>query len=176
MKIVKGIIIGIVGLIALLAVVGFFLPREIHVERSAYIEAPPAEVFRLVNDMREFNSWSPWHELDPNAVYTYDGPPAGVGAKMSWASDDPNVGSGTSEIITSEPNRLIRTQLDFGEQGEAVAFYRLEPQGSGTQITWGFDTDMGGNPFARYFGLMMDSWVGRDYEKGLAKLKTVAES
>ncbi len=175
MKIVKGIIISIVGLIAVLAVIGFFLPREVHVERSVYIEAPPAEVFRLINDMREFNTWSPWYERDPNAVYTFEGPPAGVGAKMTWASDDPNVGSGTSEIIASEPNRLIRTQLDFGEQGDAVAFYKLEPKGSGTQITWGFDTDMGANPVGRYFGLLMDSWVGGDYEEGLANLKKVAE-
>lgn len=42
--------------------------------------------------------------------------------------------------------------------------------------TWGFDTDLGMNPIARYFGLVMDSMLGADYEKGLAKLKQVCEA
>jgi effector-binding domain-containing protein len=34
---------------------------------------------------------------------------------------------------------------------------------------------MGASPIGRYFGLMMDRMVGKDYERGLAKLKTVVE-
>ena len=64
----------------------------------------------------------------------------------------------------------------FGEQGNALASVVLEPAGAGTKVTWGLDTDLGFNPIARYFGMMMDGMVGPDYEKGLARLKAVAES
>ena len=35
---------------------------------------------------------------------------------------------------------------------------------------------MGLNPIGRLMGLMMDRWIGGDYEKGLAALKQVCES
>jgi hypothetical protein len=32
------------------------------------------------------------------------------------------------------------------------------------------------NPIARYFGLLFHKMIGSDYERGLAKLKAVAEA
>jgi len=43
-------------------------------------------------------------------------------------------------------------------------------------VKWGFATDMGMNPIARWMGLMMDRWVGADYQKGLARLKDLVEA
>jgi hypothetical protein len=34
---------------------------------------------------------------------------------------------------------------------------------------------MGVNPVGRWMGLMMDRWVGADYERGLANLKALVE-
>ena len=52
---------------------------------------------------------------------------------------------------------------------------RLRPEGSGTRVTWTNEGDMGTNPVNRYFGLMMDSMVGPDFEAGLKNLKALAE-
>ena len=95
---------------------------------------------------------------------------------MNWSSANPGVGSGSQTITRLEPGRTVETALDFGVQGTANASIDLEPAGAGTKVTWGFTTDLGFNPIYRYFGLMFDSWIGGDYEKGLAKLKTVVES
>ena len=74
-----------------------------------------------------------------------------------------------------EPDSKVETALDFGDQGTATATFDLEPEGSETKVTWGFSTDLGFNPVARYFGLMFDSWIGADYEAGLANLKALVE-
>ncbi len=171
----KRLILGLVALVALLAIVGFLLPDDAHVERSTVIEAPACTVFAQLTDFHRFNEWSPWFALDPNAQYTFSGPDSGPGAKMSWTSEDKNVGSGSQEIKSVDPFKEVAIQLDFGDQGDAESFYRLLPEGSGTQITWGFDTSFEGNIIGRYFGLFMDSMVGGTFEEGLAKLKTVAE-
>lgn len=176
MGILKKILLGIVVLVALLVVVGLFLPSSAHVERSAVIAAPICTVHALANGYARFNEWSPWAKRDPNTKYTYEGPDSGVGAKMSWASDDRNVGAGSQEIVESKPFELVRTKLDLGDQGTADAFFRLSKEGEGTKVVWGFDTDFGWSLIGRYFGLAMDSLVGDDYEKGLANLKTFAES
>lgn len=173
---VKKILMALVGLVAVLVVVGLILPASTHVERETTIAASPEQVFGMVNDFQNFNRWSPWAERDPKTKYTFEGPSSGVGAKMSWASDHPNVGSGSQEIIESKPHTLVRTALDFGDQGQAVAFFKIEPAGEGTKVTWGFDTDAGYNLIGRYFGLILDGMLGPDYERGLANLKRVTES
>lgn len=175
MKIVRGLLLVVLVLVALFIVVGLFLPRMVHVERSTVIDAPPCTVFALVNSFRRFNEWSPWAALDPNAKTILAGPLQGVGAKMSWASQDRQVGNGSQTIVTSQPFKLVETKLDFGRHGTAAGYYKVAPTDKGTRLTWGFDTDLGSNIVARYFGLMMDSMAGRDFEKGLAKLKALAE-
>lgn len=176
MRILIGLLIGLVSLVVLLFVIGLFLPDDTHVERSVKIDAPPATVFALVNDLEQFNRWSPWAERDPDMSYEISDPAAGVGASMSWAGDPETVGSGRMEIIGSEPYQRVETALDFGEQGGAVAFFELEPVEDGTEVTWGFDTSADGNVIGRYMGLMMDKWVGADYQEGLQNLKRLAES
>ncbi len=172
----KKALIAIIMLALLLVIVGFLLPAKIHVERSAVIDAPPAVVFDLIDDFHNFNKWSPWAELDPATKYTFEGPDHGVGHRMRWQSDNPNVGSGSQEIIESVPESLVRTHLDFGPNGIATASFHLEAAEGGTQVTWRFDTDLGRNPAVRYFGLLMDRMVGPDYEKGLSNLKRLAEA
>ncbi|WP_377517691.1 hypothetical protein [Microbulbifer taiwanensis] len=46
-------------------------------ERSVTIAKPPQTVFPYVNNLRNFNSWSPWYQLDPNTKYEYSGPDEG---------------------------------------------------------------------------------------------------
>ncbi len=175
MQVVKRILIALVILVAALVVVGLFLPSSAHVERTTAIEAPQATVFALLNDFQRFNDWSPWYGVDPDTRYTYDGPDMGVGATMSWASEDPNVGAGSMAIAAADPPRRLEMDLDFGPQGTARAYFDLEGQDGATRVTWGFDTDFGWNLPSRYFGLLFDRFVGGDYEKGLANLKQLAE-
>ena len=176
MGIFMKIIVALVVLVALLAGVGMLLPRQVHVERAIVIDAPAATIYALVDGFRQFNKWSPWAALDPNCKYTKEGPPFGVGAKQSWVGDPKKVGSGSQEIIEAKPHEMVKSHLDFGPQGVATAQFTLAPQTSGTKVTWGLDSDMGAGPIGRYFGLMMDRMIGKDYETGLASLKTLAES
>jgi len=176
MNIIKYFGIGVVILVSTFVIVGLFLPSEVHVERATVIDASVTTVFTLLNGFPLYNEWSPWAEMDSEAVYTYEGPAFGTGARMLWVSDKQQVGSGTQEITSSIPYSEILTFLDFGEQGTADAFYRLTPMEDGIRVVWGFDTDLGNNLIVRYVGLGMDGMVGPDFEKGLANLKTFAES
>ncbi len=175
MKFIKILLITLVSVAIVAGVAGLFLPDSAHVERSVSINAPPSKVFPLLNNMRRFNEWSPWAGLDEEAVYQYSGPDSGAGAAMSWSSEDPSLGNGSMKITASSPQR-IDTYLDFGDQGDANAYYIITESGAGTTVVWGFDTEFRGNIIQRYFGLVMDSLVGGSYEEGLNKLKLVAEA
>lgn len=175
MNIIKKVLIGLAALFALLLVVGLLLPKTAHVERTVTIDATPATVFTVLNGFGQFNKWSPWADIDPNATTAMEGPAVGVGAKMSW-SGNAEVGSGSQEIIESTPYSTIRVRLGFGDfPGSFAATYTLQPEGAGTRVTWGFDADYGGSIMGRYFGLLSDSMIGPDYEKGLARLSAFVE-
>lgn len=165
----------LVVLVVILGVAGMFLPRSVSVDRQVVINATADKIFPYVNSMQQTQAWSPWLGIDPNVKTTFDGPESGVGNKLTWASDNAQVGSGTQIITASQPNQRVETDLDFGDMGTAKARFELSPSGDGTQVIWGFTTDMGANPYMRYMGLMMDGWVGGDYEQGLANLKAVVE-
>jgi uncharacterized protein YndB with AHSA1/START domain len=176
MKLLKGIFFAAVALVGALLVVGLFLPTSAHVERSIVTSAAPDTVYGIASGFGRFNEWSPWFELDSQAAYTYSGPASGVGARMAWTSDKPDVGSGSQEIVAVEPGRKVTTRLDFGEQGQATSTLTIEPDGAGSRVTWAFDTSFEGDFLGRYFGLLFDRWIGAGYEKGLARLKAVAEA
>ncbi|PXF63386.1 SRPBCC family protein [Kangiella spongicola] len=177
MKFLKNFLIVIAVLAIALVIVGFFLPKMVHVERSIVINASQDKVFQQVNSFEDYNSWSPWYKLDPEAKYEYSGPDSGVGAMMSWDSEDSQVGSGSQKIIESQYPSLVKSELLFGEDpNPAYATFVLEELGpKETKVTWSFDADFGDNIIGRYFGLMMDSMLGPSYEEGLESLKAEIE-
>lgn len=174
MKILKLIGIVILVLVVLFFGIAMFLPSEVHVERSLVIPASSEVVFDQINDLRNWKNWSPWHQMDPDMKITYEGFLKGEGASYQWES--PKVGNGTLTITESLPHRYIGTEMDFMEEGTATAYHRFEPVEGGTQVTWAFETDMGTNPVDKYIGLMMDSMIGADFEKGLNNLKTYVQN
>lgn len=152
-------------------------PDEFKLVRSTKMSAPPEKIFPHVNNLRLWDAWSPWAKLDPNAKNSFEGPASGVGAAMSW-SGNKKIGEGRMTITESMPSELIGFRLDFVKpfKTTTTAEFAFRPEGSQTRVTWSMSGKS--NSFAKVFGLLMncDDLAGRDFEKGLARLKAVAES
>ena len=175
MKVLKRIFFALVAVILILVVIGFLLPRQRHVERSVFIDAPPSVVFSQVNGFRNFNDWSPWVAVMPDAEYVFEGPDFGVGSKMSWLADEPRRESGSQTIVASTPYERVDVEMDLGGQGTAQAAYLLVPEDDGTRLTWSFGTDFGINLLGRYWGLLLDRQLGPLFAQGLTNLKRITE-
>jgi hypothetical protein len=68
-------------------------------------------------------------------------------------------------------------EVQFADQGTAKSWLRIEPKDAATTtVSWGFSTDLGFSPLNRYSGLWMGNIVGPDFERGLARLKALAEA
>ncbi len=170
-------------LVALTVLVGVFLvvvalqPSEFRVQREITMAVPAEVAFSQVNDFHKWDNWSPWAKKDPNAKNTFEGSPSGVGAALSWAGNM-EVGEGKMTITESLPPSLIRIQLDFLKPfaGTSTAEFTFTPQGENTVVSWSMS---GKNNFvAKAMSLIMscDKMIGGEFEKGLAQMKTVAES
>ena len=171
--------IGIIILVLIAAVLIYAAtkPDTFEVQRSATIKAPPEKIFPLLNDFHSWQSWSPWEKLDPAMKRTHSGAASGKGAVYAWEGNS-QVGAGRMEMIESTPSSKIAIQLDFIKpfEGHNVAEFTLVPNGDSTNVTWSMH---GPN---RYIGKLMsvfinmDKMIGGDFERGLAAIKTEAES
>lgn len=181
MKILKIVGIAILSLIAIALVAVTVMSPVSHMERSIVVNAPPAAVFQRLASFEEFNKWSPWVKMDPEAKQTLEGPIAGVGAKMSW--DGPQTGKGSQWTVEYEENKRIKNAMAFeGMEGATFAEFVLEEVPEGTKVTWSYDNDVKGTGFGnasmtKFFNaFMLEGMLGKQYEEGLAAMKQIVES
>lgn len=175
------ILIGVAGVLILFVVVVATRPSTYHVERRIEIAAPADLVFGVLNDLHQFAGvlvlfGSAWDELDPNMQKTFDGPAAGVGQSYAWNSRK-EVGKGRMTIEESVPGRKVGIRIEFLAPMKSTAGCALTLAGTpaGSLVTWSMDGNH--NFIGKAFGLFMDMdrMLGSDIEKGLVRLKTVAE-
>lgn len=174
----KKILFVVAALLAVTAVVVAMQPDTYRVVRSATINAPPEDVFGMVNDFHKWEAWSPWGKLDPGMKVAYSGASSGTGAVYEWTGNK-DVGKGRMSISDSRPNEQIRIRLEFIEPfpSEADNEFTFTPGSGSTKVDWA----MAGNHnfLSKTMCLFtggMDKMIGPDFEKGLAQLKAAVEA
>jgi hypothetical protein len=119
------------------------------------------------------DQWSPWEALDADLRRTYGGAEKGTGARYAWVGKKTGEGS---MLITNATSDRIDLDLDFVKPFKAnnKVVFRFEPEGNATRVTW----TMSGarNALLAVMGkLFFDNMIRKDFDKGLAQLKRVAE-
>lgn len=169
---------GAIMLIAIgLIVLTFVTPTEFKVERETTIAKAVPDVFGYAKLLKNQNEWGPWVKRDPNIKQTYTGTDGEVGFVSSWDSNVEEVGAGAQELKKIETDRLIETELRFSKPFESRAKSEMtfENAGGSTKVKWSMSGSM-----PRPFNLMkyvmdMDKEIGKDFEAGLANLKSIME-
>jgi hypothetical protein len=171
-KILRGLLILVVGFLG----IGLLLPGNTHIERAIDIAAPAPAVFDHINELKNWAKWSPFVAYDPNMKVIYSEPSsAGIGASYAWIGND-HVGEGKMTITETKPTEKVRFKMAFKGGDPANADFIIAAKDSTTtKVVWTFDQDTGMNPLSRWFGIAMNSFLGPDYEQGLANLKAVCE-
>jgi uncharacterized protein YndB with AHSA1/START domain len=169
------LVLGVVALAGIFATVAVGLPSHVTVTRSVIINAPESAIFPYLNDLHQFGDWAPWTARDPQLALSYGGPQTGKGARVTWSSTVPSIGTGSMEITDSQPNRRIDLTVNFNGL-EGTSAYDIVPSGSGSKVTWSFGYESGTSPLKRWKALMLDSLVGTEYRAGLDRLKDKVEA
>lgn len=176
--------------IAVAALAIHLQPDRFVVTRSALIDAAPEKVFAAINNLRNWDSWSPWANLDPNATASFEGPAAGPGAAFEW-SGDKSVGAGRMTIVDSRPTERVDIKLDMRKpfKGSNDISFALAPDGADvagswlarafgvgrksrvrTHVTWTMSGQADFISKAVNLAMNCDKMVGGQFEKGLANL------
>jgi hypothetical protein len=152
-----------------LFVISLFLPATVKVVRARVVPATIDAVFQQVNILRNWEGWSPWNQLDPALQLRYTETGSGVGAGFQWKSRH---GQGFIRITDCRLCEYIALDMQFMKRRMARCYFRFESARNGTLVTWGLKAELGQHPARRLMGLMMDKWIGKDFERGLDNLKS----
>ncbi len=150
---------------------------DYEVVRSTTVAAPRERVHGLIHEFRAWREWSPWEDVDPNLKRDYSGAESGAGAMYAWEGNR-KAGKGNMEIVSSTPERIeVRLQFEQPWKATNQVFFELAPSGeAATDVAWRMRGTTRG--FAALFSKVvpMERLVGKDFEKGLARMKAAAES
>jgi len=172
-EIVTLLVLSAVGGILVAASLG---PNNFRVHRSARIKARPENIYPLINDLRAFNRWNPFARKDPGMQGTYQGPVEGPGAIYDFKGSGRG-GEGSIEIVGHKPAAEVTMQLNMRKpmRAQNLIVFSLTPAEDATEVTW---LMQGKVPFVGkilHLLFSMDKMCGRDFESGLANLKSIAE-
>ena len=108
--------------------------------------------------------------------WTHSGAASGKGAVYEWDGNS-KVGKGRMEITDVAPPSKVAIKLDFIKpfEGHNVAEFTLVPQGDSTNVIWVMN---GPAPFVSkvmQVFISMDKLIGKEFETGLANLKSISE-
>ena len=175
----KKVLIALAVVVVVLLAVIAKQPEDFNVSKSLAMDAAKADIFPHINNLHNWNAWSPWAKIDPNAQTSFEGAEAGVGAIMKWSSDNNEVGEGSMKIVGGSLNESVRLELEMTEPVSAtnvIEFTLKEVNEKQTVVTW---TMTGKKGFvAKAMGLFHDcaAKVGEKFDEGLNNLRKVVET
>ncbi|MCX6128107.1 MAG: SRPBCC family protein [Proteobacteria bacterium] len=167
----------IMMLAGVLILIGLILPSflnsQFKMSRSVEINAPIAKVFSNLTDLHEYVKWNPFPEGDPTNQADVSG--IGIGSSLIWKGE--KTGEGKMTITDIEPEKKISVNMEFFKPmaGVGTVYWTTSAKSeTQTELVWSFEQDF--SYFGRYFGLFMESMMGKHFEKGLLNFKSLIEA
>lgn len=165
---------GVFGvLVAFLLFLAFFIKDHAETQQKIFIKTAPQTVFRLVSDLHNWKSWSPFMEGDNDLNSVFTGPERGLRSKHVWKGK--NGRGGSQEIVACIPYESIRIKLDMGGSGQAFDEWTFKDTTGGVIVGWKLVMKELSYPFHRYFGYFIEGTMKPLQERGLQKMKELAE-
>jgi len=144
--------------------------------RSIKISASSAQIFNLFDDLKMWESWSPWAAADTTMNITFGDKTVGEGASYEWKGDAS--GSGDLKITESLQNDQAKIKMNFHDYGSSsMVDFKIADGGKEKELTWNM-VDEEDLPFlARGMMLVtgMKGTLKKQFDQGLASLKRIAE-
>ena len=171
------ILISLAIVLALFLLIGLVLPSSRHIEEKVETNRKLTIVYDTLNSMRRFSDWNPLVLRDPRMAMKLSGPVSGVGARLDYESNKPQLGTGSWEIIANQPRASVTYAIDNPQHGhDKTSVFTLKPtgrSGRNVEIVQSYDVKYGWNLMGRYAGLYVSRHVGDDMELGLQRLSNM---
>jgi len=173
------LLVSLLIVFALVVIVGALLPAHGQVERHVEVSSPLRQIYDSVNTFRRYPEWSALRHIDPRTHFTLEGPENGLGSRVKWSSEAPQVGEGSLEITAAEQDSKVTMALNNGWSGENKTYtVTLVPSQNGKTVTinWAYDADYGWNLMWRYAGLYIHGDPANQIQSSLNNIAAMLAS
>ena len=174
-KVLKTFVILIILIIGLFFIIPLFLDTEYNLKRTILVDAEKESVKNYMGNFNNFQEWSPWAEMDEQMEVEVSGESGTVGSKYEWEGNE-DVGEGVM-TITDVSEDTVKIQLVFEEpfESESPTYYAFKEVDGKTEVTWYMEGEMSYPWNIVTLFTSMEDAVGKDFEKGLEKMKVRVE-
>ena len=105
---------------------------KMKVIKSIYIDSAPEKIYPIINDLNNWQEWSPWVIAEPRAQLNV----ASDGKFHEWDGDI--IGAGNLKIQDEVGNQSVTMALNFLKPWKSIAFtsFTLKKKKNGTEVVW----------------------------------------
>lgn len=175
-KVLKTFVILIILIIGLFFLIPLFMDTEYSLKRTIVVDVNKENVKNYMENFENFQEWSPWAEMDEEMDVEISGKSGSVGSTYEWKGNE-DVGEGVM-TITDVSEDTVRIHLKFEEpfESESPTYYAFKDLDGKTEVTWYMEGEISYPWNIINLFTSMEEAVGKDFENGLEKLKTVIEN
>lgn len=164
------IVLGVAVVIFLLY--GYSLPGKWIVQAQMEIPAEQEKLHVYLCTIRNWEEWTIWNsEGNSQFKFSYEGPSMGPGATQNWKAGRQ---MGRIQIRNCESPERIAFLFSFGHGHHVMEGHLdLKPRGRSTEVTWTAKGDAGKVPAKKIMAKMLMSYMQKDFQRSLERLKDV---
>jgi hypothetical protein len=172
MRLIKGFLIGFIGLFIVITLLSLLLPSEVKVSRAVVINTTTGKVYAQIADFKNWKNWQPIFEND-SAVIAFSNstnklPFCDITYKerqihLSMTAMDT---ASIKFLLQSKGEDKISNEIDITPVGV----------NNGIQVEWKALTHLRWYPWEKFYGIFIDRITGNGYEESLNNLKKFIEA
>ncbi len=177
MRLVKMFLIVVIGLFAVLTLIGLVIPSTAKISRGVIINADSATVYEALSNVQTWNDWLPWITADSGVIVQLSPVTNAKGSYFKWKGMQ-HKNAGTITIKEIKP-QLIELFYQIEEMNDAEGGFRVYARDSTnqqTEVLWFMEYKLKWYPWERFYGIFIDPVIGSSFEQGLSNLKTMLEA
>ena len=178
MNIIITILLVLIGIIALLLLIGLFTKKDYVIEREVIVNKPKNDVFEYVRFIKNQDFYSKWVMSDPGMKKNYSGIDGTPGFVYAWDSDQKDTGKGEQEIKRIAKGEQVDTEIRFEKPFKNVSQASMAVKNEGsdqTKVKWSFASNMKYPMNIMLLFVNFEKLLGTDMETSLDRLKGILE-
>jgi hypothetical protein len=177
MRLIKMFFIVVIGLFAVLTIIGLVIPSRAKISRGIIIEADSATVYKALSDVKEWNQWLPWITADSGAIVQLSPITNAKGSYFKWKGmQHKNAGFITIQELKPQLIELFYQIEEMNDAEGGFRIYASDSTNQRTEVLWFMEYKLKWYPWERFYGIFIDPVVGTSFEQGLSNLKVKLEA
>jgi hypothetical protein len=176
MRLIKMFLFVLLGLFAVITIIGLFIPSSVKISRGIIVTADSSKVYKELSDVKNWNKWLPWITADSGAVFQLSPVTDKPGSYFRWKGVKLN-SAGTITIQSIKSGEILLLH-ELKDMNKAEGGFRIRSTGANnnvTEVLWYMEYKLKWYPWERFFGIFTDRIIGSAFDKGLEQFKNYIE-